>query len=173
MSDQYGVIFDMDGVLVDSYRAHLESWRRTARAHGLSMTDDDFQRTFGRTSRDIIANLWPGKFDDEHAKGFDDHKEATYRDIFRDDFPAMDGAAELIKSLHDAGFKLAIGSSGPPANVALVREKLPNAELFDATVNGSEITRGKPEPDVVSVVCEKAQPSTEVLCRRRRRAGWN
>src|SRR4051812_170987 len=148
MPERLGVIFDMDGVLVNSFRAHLQSWRRTAQAHGLSMSDEDFRRTFGRTSRDIITNLWPGKFDDEQAKAFDDQKEAAYREILREEFPAMDGASELIQSLHGAGFKLAIGSSGPPANVALVCEMLPSADLFDATVNGSEISRGKPEPDV-------------------------
>src|SRR5437868_7626427 len=103
--NEMGLIFDMDGVLVDSYRAHLNSWRKTAQQHGLSMTDEDFARTFGRTSRDIIAHLWPDRFDDAQAAEFDREKEAIYRDELGENFPAMDGAAELIAVLHDAGFK--------------------------------------------------------------------
>ncbi|MBL7133771.1 MAG: HAD family phosphatase, partial [Phycisphaerae bacterium] len=51
---EYAVIFDMDGVLVDSYRAHFESWRRLVRLHGLDVTERQFSESFGQTSRDII-----------------------------------------------------------------------------------------------------------------------
>jgi beta-phosphoglucomutase len=57
MEHPLGVIFDMDGVLVDSYAAHLRSWRDVAAQDGLELTDQDFARTFGRTSRDIIGVL--------------------------------------------------------------------------------------------------------------------
>src|SRR5580765_5925692 len=134
-----GVIFDVDGVLVDSYRAHFESWKKTAIGYGLDMTEADFARTFGRTSREIIHQLWPGKFDDAGAMEFDRKKESNYRDILRASFPEMPGASSLIKSLHDAGFRLAIGSSGPPENVELVRRTIRNGELIQASVNGTDV----------------------------------
>src|SRR5438094_7857413 len=115
-----GVIFDMDGVLVNSYDAHLESWQRSARQRNLEMSRENFARTFGRTSREIIRELWPGTLSDEQIAAFDAAKEQAYRDILATKFPEMDGADELIRALHDAGFRLAIGSSGPPPNVALV-----------------------------------------------------
>jgi len=157
VSESFGVIFDMDGVLVDSYRAHLRSWQDVARGLGLEMTESDFARTFGRTSRDIIRALWPGRFDADAAgvARFDAAKELRYREILESEFPEMRGAGELIRALHAAGFRLAIGSSGPPENVALVRRMLGGGELFDATVNGTEVTRGKPHPDVFLVAAEK------------------
>jgi beta-phosphoglucomutase len=60
----------------------------------------------------------------------------------------MPGAAALIADLHAAGFKLAIGSSGPPENVALVQQKIPHGDLILATVDGSQVKRGKPDPEV-------------------------
>ena len=57
-SDTRAVIFDMDGVLVDSYQAHFESWVQTVHAHGLDMTEQQFAETFGRTTREIIGALW-------------------------------------------------------------------------------------------------------------------
>ena len=54
----YGVIFDVDGVLVDSYAAHFQSWRQVAAEQGYQLSEQDFRRTFGRTSREIIAELW-------------------------------------------------------------------------------------------------------------------
>ena len=146
--DQLGVIFDMDGVLVDSYQPHYESWRRTARKRGLDMTEAQFAQTFGRTSREIIRHFWPGRFSDEQVAAWDAEKEAVYRDIIAEDFPEMDGATGLLAALKSAGFALAIGSSGPRRNVQVVLQHLTNAQLFDATVDGSEVTEGKPNPDV-------------------------
>lgn len=143
-----GVIFDMDGVLVDSYQAHFRSWKSAADRYGLSISESEFAATFGRTSRDIIHKLWPARFNDAEAREFDEAKEADYRHILRADFRPMAGVDFLIQSLHDAGFRLAIGSSGPPENVAVVVECLKTGKLFDATVDRSEIKHGKPDPEV-------------------------
>ena len=143
-----GVIFDMDGVLVDSYRPHLLSWQQAAREHGLDLSDAQFAATFGRTSRDIIHALWGERFNEAQMAAFDARKEQAYRDIIRDHFPEMDGAGDLVAALHAAGFRMAIGSSGPPENIAVVRAGLPHGELIDATVSGAEVRKGKPEPDV-------------------------
>jgi beta-phosphoglucomutase len=155
MAETYGVIFDMDGVLVDSYRAHLRSWQDTAEKFGVGMSDEDFARTFGRTSREIIRAQWPGRFDEAQVGRFDAMKEQRYREILEEDFPEMRGADPLIRALHEAGFRLAIGSSGPPENVQLVKRKLHGGELFEATVNGSEVKHGKPEPDVFLIAARK------------------
>src|ERR1700722_8062588 len=106
MSNGMAVIFDMDGVLVDSYAAHFESWQTSAARYGVTMTQADFAITFGRTSREIIRQLWPGRFDDAQVAAFDAAKEADYRDILRAKLPVMPGAEELIVALYDAGFAL-------------------------------------------------------------------
>jgi beta-phosphoglucomutase len=150
-----GVIFDVDGVLVNSYRAHLESWQKTTASYGLSMSEPDFARTFGRTSREIIREFWPGKFDDAGVAEFDLKKEMMYRSILRANFPEMDGASALVEKLHDAGFKLAIGSSGPPENVAAVHETIRHGDLIQATVNGRDVKHGKPDPEIFLTAAKK------------------
>lgn len=145
---QRGVIFDMDGVLVDSYRAHFVSWRRLGEMHGLEMTEDQFAATFGKTSREIIEQFWADAVDEGEIPTWDAQKEGFYREELAAHFPEMDGASELIHALHLAGFALAIGSSGPPENVAVVHKLLPAGELIAVTVNGHEVERGKPAPDV-------------------------
>jgi beta-phosphoglucomutase len=153
---QKAVLFDVDGVLVDSFQAHFRSWLMLAEENGFSFTREDFTSTFGRTSRDIIAALWPvDDLDDEQIRSLDDRKEALYREIVADDFPAMDGAVELIDALGEAGFRLAVGSSGPPENVNLVLERLGRAEAFATIITGNDVTRGKPDPHVYQLAADR------------------
>ncbi len=147
MSCVYGVIFDMDGVLVDSAEAHLRSWQIMAAEHGREMTADVFRATFGRRSGDIIAEVF-GISDPGEIRRLDDRKEAVYRDLIRERVPAMDGAVELVRALRAAGFRLGIGSSGPAENVDLVVEGLGLGDCFDARISARQVTRGKPDPQV-------------------------
>jgi beta-phosphoglucomutase len=143
----WGVIFDMDGVLIDSYRAHFLSWRRMLRNHGLDITEEQFAATFGRRNPDILSQLYPSIQEDRYP-ALAEEKEAAFREIIWADFPEMDGASELIAALHNAGAALAVGSSGPPENLKTVLKELPGGTYFTAVTNGSEITHGKPDPEV-------------------------
>jgi beta-phosphoglucomutase len=150
------VIFDMDGVLIDSYHAHLQSWQEAARPEGLEVTEEQFAATFGKTSRETIALLWRDRhFSDHQIKAFDDRKEAAFRRIIAARFPPMPGVIELLESLKAAGFLLAIGSSGPPANVDQVLDKLSIRRLLSAVVNGADVTRGKPDPQVFLIAARR------------------
>ena len=61
----------------------------------------------------------------------------------------------MLRSLHDAGFRLAVGSSGPPENVALVLDRLEARDLFEAVVTGEDVTRGKPDPEVFLIAAKR------------------
>src|SRR3990170_4167544 len=149
------VIFDLDGVLVDSYRAHFASWRRLYGELGIDYSEAAFAADFGRTSRDILRRTLGDDLTDERIHALDSRKEALFRDILRESFPAMDGAVELIDALATDGFLLAVGSSGPPENIALALDKLGRAEKFAAVVTGQDVTRGKPDPQVFQLAAER------------------
>jgi beta-phosphoglucomutase family hydrolase len=155
MPDQLAVIFDVDGVLTDSYQAHFQSWRRLFSDIGAEFTEDQFRATFGRTNRDIFGELYGGQMDAEEMRRLGDRKEAYYREIVAETFTPLPGAVELIDALHDAGFKLAVGSSGPPENIQLTLDKLGRADRFSARVTSRDVTRGKPDPQVFSLAAER------------------
>lgn len=149
-----GVIFDMDGVLVDSYAAHMRSWQLLGDELGRPVSEAEFAGTFGQTSRDIIRTLFgPGRSDEE-VRTLDDRKESLYRDLIRDHVPLMPGAAEVLARIHGAGGRLAIGSSGPRENVQLVTAALASIQ-FDAVVSGADVSRGKPDPQVFLLATER------------------
>lgn len=149
MPTQLAVIFDVDGVLTDSYLPHYKSWERMFAEIGVAFSDEQFRSTFGRTNRDIFAQLFPGEqMTAERAQELGDRKERFYREIISANFTPLPGAVELIDALAAAGFRLAVGSSGPPENVRLTLEKLGRAERFEAMVTGADVTHGKPNPEV-------------------------
>ncbi len=158
---QQAVIFDVDGVLVDSYEPHFKSWQQMLAEHGFGLTEAQFRTTFGRTSRDILLALCGNRFPMEQLQAFDDRKELLYRAIVRKDFPAVEGAVELIDAFIEAGFAMAVGSSGPPENVALTLESLGRADCFAARVTGSDVTQGKPDPQVFLLAAERLNIAPE------------
>ena len=162
MAKEIAVIFDMDGVLVDTFEAHYESWNVVAQEEGTAMTRQQFAETFGRTSREIIAILWPEKADDPAAiRDFDDRKEEAFREIITREFPAMPGVEDLLSSLATEKIPMAVGSSGPPPNIELVVEKLGARDIFGALVTAKDVTRGKPDPQVFLLAAERLGVSPE------------
>ncbi|MBN1919297.1 MAG: HAD family phosphatase [Verrucomicrobia bacterium] len=158
---KYGVIFDVDGVIVDSAPPHRESWRRLADEVHLPMSDEFFARIFGQTNKDILEALFGRALPDEEWRRLGDRKEAFYRDIIRHSVPAMPGAVGLIEALHADGARLAIGSSGPPENIELCLREMGILERFDAVVTGNDVTRGKPDPQVFLLAAERIGLSPE------------
>ena len=150
------VIFDMDGVLVDSYHAHFESWQMMAAEERLALTEAEFAAQFGRTNPEIIAVYWgENRYRGEEIAAMADRKEEVFREILRARFPAMPGVGELLRSLDEAGFALAVGSSGPPENIELVLSRLGARSLFRAVVTSKDVTRGKPDPQVFLIAAER------------------
>jgi beta-phosphoglucomutase len=154
VSDQVGVIFDMDGVLVDSADAHFESWRRLGRELGIDITRRQFEETFGRQNRDIIPIRF-GVTDAARIATLADRKEQLYRDCVRSNPPIVDGAVALVRGLHAAGARLAVGSSGPRENIELMLRAMTVAHHFDVVVSADDVARGKPDPEVFALACER------------------
>lgn len=148
------VIFDMDGVLVDSRVAHLRSWQQLGEETGHRVTEAEFDRGFGRTSWEFIRESF-GISDEDEVRRLDRRKEEIYREIIRHHIPAMPGADALIKELYYQGVPLAVGSSGPPENVMLVCDGMGWTPNFAAIVTGADVTRGKPDPQVFLIAAER------------------
>lgn len=149
------ILFDMDGVLVDSGPAHHESWRRLAQRHGIEISEERFKQSFGRPSRDIIRTLWGEGLTAEQIPAHDTAKEQLYRALIAGRVPLMAGARDTLSRLRDAGFALAVATSGPPENLDLVLREGRLTEFFQATVHGFDIRHGKPAPDCFLLAAQR------------------
>lgn len=141
-----GVIFDMDGVLVDSGWAHRQAWFDLAQAEGLEMSDEFFCETFGMQNDTILPMLRPGISKPEMDR-LSDYKEQRYRELVHSRPKAADGVLALLSDLKANGFRLAIGSSAPRANLDVFWGPLGLADYFQATVTKEQVVEGKPSPE--------------------------
>lgn len=141
------VIWDLDGVIIDSAQEHRQAWLRMAREEGFSMSDADFWATFGKRNDDIMNLLW-GPLAPERIKMMADKKETYFREIVRKTARPLPGSIELMRSLHEAGYRQALATSTPPENIELIGEVLGLKRYLSKLVSGETVARGKPAPDI-------------------------
>jgi beta-phosphoglucomutase len=141
------VIWDLDGVIIDSTEEHRKSWRRLAQAEGLSLTDEQFYATFGMSNSAIIPWLW-GPMPPERIRQLADGKEEHFREFIRNAATPLPGAIELLSALRDAGYRQALASSTPIKNIELINEILHLDRYLSALISGESVAHGKPAPDV-------------------------
>ena len=150
-----GVIFDLDGVLVDTGWAHKQSWYDLAEKEGFSMTDEFFYSTFGMQNYMIIPMLLDRDASSGEVGRLSDWKEQRYREIIAAKLEPAEGAKSLLTDLKSEDFLLAVGSSAPRANLELVLERTDMMDYFDAYVTGQDVTNSKPAPDTFLKAAEK------------------
>src|SRR5579884_3043533 len=117
------VIWDLDGVIIDSADAHRRAWQRLAKDEGITLTDADFWATFGKRNDDIIPLIW-GSLPPQQIQTLADRKEAYFREYVRDTIAPLPGSMELMRALHEAGFAQALATSTPKENIELISELL-------------------------------------------------
>lgn len=164
MSRKRAVVWDMDGVVVDSADAHNRSWVEMARRFDVPYDPDkDFKAIFGRRNSEIITDLW-NVTDEEEIERMIDAKETVFRDEAAS-LPALPGVADLMRSMQDAGWKQAIGSSAPLQNIEIILEATGLRQYIEAITSDDDVTEGKPDPRVFVLSFERlgVEPSSGVV----------
>jgi len=158
------VIWDLDGVILDSAEEHRRAWHRLARDEKIAFTDEDFWATFGKRNNDIIPHYW-NVTSAAHLQALADRKETYFREFVRESAAFLPGAEELMRDLHEAGFAQALASSTPVENIALISELLGLERYLSQLVSGETVAHGKPAPDIFLRAAEllNAPPATCVV----------
>ena len=143
------MLWDLDGTLVDSAELHWLSWRDTMAAEGRPITHQQFLDTFGQKNDRILPGWLGADTPVDRIRRVGDAKEAEYRRLVEvHGLTPLPGAAAWIRRLHAAGWKQAIASSAPKANVAVMLRVLGVDTTLDAIVAAEDVSAGKPDPQV-------------------------
>lgn len=144
----YGLIFDMDGVLVDTGPFHESAWEQLASENDLTTDHEFFVSHFGMTNPMILPEFFGRALSEEEIARFGDRKEELFREIIHGQVRPLEGVLELATGLKDFGFRLGVGSSGPRENVEMIVNEIGIAPLLEACLASDQITRSKPDPQV-------------------------
>ncbi len=149
------VIFDWDGVVVDSSAQHEHSWEILAERRNLQLPADHFKRGFGKKNNVIIPDLGWANAPDE-VEILAQEKEEIYRDLIRKHgIEPLPGVRDLLVALSAAGIPAAIGSSTERANLDLPLDSMGLRDFFRVIVSGEEVENGKPDPAIFLLAAQR------------------
>ena len=151
-----GVIFDWDGVVIDSSAQHEKSWELLAEEIQKPLPPGHFKAGFGKKNQEIIPDLLGWSTDSGEIRKLGERKEELYRELVRaDGVTILPGARELLIALQEAGIPRSVGSSTPRSNLDAIFAATGLDQLFDAVVSGDDVKNGKPAPDVFLLAADR------------------
>lgn len=149
-----GVVFDMDGVLIDSHPAHQQAWRMFLRELGKETSDEDLQFVLdGRKRQDIIRHFL-GELTEQQVEHYSRIKDRHFA-AFAGDVRPIPGAVELLEALSAAGIQAAVATSASAFRAREMLDRFHLSHLFTAVVTGSEVTHGKPDPEIFQLAAAR------------------
>ena len=158
----WGAIFDWDGVIIDSSRAHEESWERLARETGRALPPDHFKRGFGMKNEVIIPGILGWTEDAGEIRRLSLRKEELYREVVRErGVEALPGVRDLLAALRERGIPCVVGSSTHRENIELSLGLLNLGAAFAALVTAEDVSHGKPDPEVFLCAAQKINMAPE------------
>jgi len=140
------VIFDFDGTIVDSYEAHLESFRKALSKFGLAVDDEEIYRRFGKPARQILFEVLPQQAR-SHIDELVKEKRIQFIETSRQ-VRVFDGVEETLRYLKEKGIATALATSADRPSVMRVLSRFGLEEYFDVILSAEDVKAAKPNPDI-------------------------
>lgn len=142
-----GVIFDLDGVIVDSHPAHKQAWKTFFQSIGKDVTEDDLLFVLEGRKREDILRHFLGDLTEEQVKHYGAKKEALFRNSVQD-LKTIDGLGEFLEQLKTAAMPMALASSASRSRAEYMLDALGLKRSFRVIVSGDDVDKGKPDPTI-------------------------
>jgi HAD superfamily hydrolase (TIGR01509 family) len=143
-----GVLFDVDGTLVDSSYLHTIAWWQAFRQAGLDVPMASIHRSVGMGGDKLLDRLLPPGRD----KSGDASILAAHGAVFSTFWPALrafDGARDLLAQCYESGFAVALASSARAQDLEVLRSTLRADSYIHAATSANDAKEGKPDPDIL------------------------
>lgn len=151
------VLFDMDGLMVDTESLSTEAFINSAKAQGYNMTKEETLKVLGFTKASIYQ-FWIDYFQGTNVDGkklVDDHYEYIENVLYTVGPEKMPYVEELLKYLRENNYKIAVASSSDTADIKNNLEKTKLEKYIDEIASGAEVENGKPAPDVFLLAAKR------------------
>ena len=158
------VIFDMDGVIVDSEPYSMQALIDILRQYGVEPTEDELQRSYGRRVRDDFVDYFSRHGVTADVNVAIAHKHARYYHLAAGHLQPLPGVGALLRRLRDHSYRLALASSGDRVKVAFGIQALELNGIFEAVVTGDDVSHSKPDPEIYLIAAQRlGVPPAECL----------
>lgn len=147
MNTQYAILWDLDGVIVDSGELHFKSFEVVFKEYGIDYPYSTFVKTFGRNNDSVIEAAVGRKPDTAMKEDVSRRKEDWYCHNIHGNLKMLPGALDWLTWFKENGFVQAVASSAPMENITISLDEFHLGNFFDAIVSGCRIV-GKPDPKV-------------------------
>jgi len=145
------VVFDMDGVLLDSYYVWVKTVDSTAKELGFDGIDEKkFRKLFGQSTSKDIEVFMPGKTPEEVEEAY-----AKYFPQFVGEMTLIDNAFDVLKELKSRGIKIAVATNTVTSLAKSILEKMKLKQFIDVVVGGDQVENAKPDPAILLKALEK------------------
>ncbi|MFC2068481.1 HAD family hydrolase [Chloroflexota bacterium] len=149
------VIWDMDGVIVDTAPYHFKAWQHVFQKRGVNFNTEKFRSNFGQRNDAIIRNTLGEDISLSEIEIIAGDKEESFRKKVKDNIKELPGVIKLMTSLKVQGFKMALASSAPIENIWLLTRSLGINSYFQVIISGQDVLEGKPSPQGFLLAAEK------------------
>lgn len=143
------VIFDMDGVLIDSNPFHLRKWVDLLTEHKIPFDPATLpEKLFGKRNDTAFREFFGPGLTGAEIQRLSEELEERFRRAFKPHARPLPGLARLIEECHQAGVPMAVASSAMAKNVEFIVDALGFRRYFQCLVSGDEVTHPKPDPEI-------------------------
>lgn len=144
------VIFDMDGVIVDTEPVHYYAYQQHFKALDIDVSDELYSTFTGNSTRNVYQKLKERFALEEEVEKLIDIKRALFNDAFdtKEDLFLLEGVEDLIKDLHRNGMQLILASSSAKVTIDRIFKRFDLYQYFSHIVSGEDFPKSKPDPAI-------------------------
>ena len=143
-----GIIFDMDGTIVDSLPYHQKAWEVFFKDNKVENFSEKLKHYKGGGTLDLMTAVYGDKYSKQQLKLMSDDKEIIFREIYKNHVQPIEGFNEIFKFIKSKKIKVGIASNAIRKNVEMILNELKIYNRFDSIICGDEVKNGKPNPEM-------------------------
>ena len=143
-----GIIFDMDGTIVDSLPYHYKAWKIFFKENKVENFSEKLKDYKGGGTLDLLTTVLGNNFSKKELKSMVDDKEIIFRDIYKDNVIPIEGFIQMLESIKSKKILVGLASNAIRKNVKMILNELKIYNDFNSIICGDEVDNGKPNPEM-------------------------
>lgn len=152
-----GILFDIDGTLIDSNDAHASSWVDTFKEFGVDVEYEAVRRKIGMGSDKLLPVLLGIEEDTQKGEALAERRGEIFKEKYLPLLKPFPRTRELVITLKNAGFKLVVATSASKGDLKGLLKQAQVDDLFDEKTNSDDVENSKPDPDIILAAMKKIE----------------